>query len=354
MKILVDGTISSLIPEGIYLLLPGFLRLLIARIEISYWLKLNDFKGKVDFHYSVKKLTGKELLFFFSYKVARGRFQRRMKTLEFFENKVSHLSHYFVLTKQKADNLSLLTNLYLAGDSDVSQNAYFKHFFPWYNQKVIDVSFAVAPRFEVRKEMQDREFACVATGTFHNLEDETPIEYYTDFMTFFKTNTYHPVRKMVFENKGELAPTIACQVAAYRKQSKGNVLTRFINHFFVSQKKYFRIDIVELYNSYAFSMVGEEASGFPALGSLESMGAGCVLFAQPEFYGGLGINPGEHFLPYDGDVFKVKQMIDEGGLSVEELREISQKGSEFVKKNFSKEAVYNKTMQQLLAITQAE
>ena len=62
------------------------------------------------------------------------------------------------------------------------------------------------------------------------------------------------------------------------------------------------IDIVNEYNKYKFALVGEELSGFPAIGAFEAMGCGCVLIAQKDFYCGLGLEPNINFLEYDGTI----------------------------------------------------
>ena len=64
----------------------------------------------------------------------------------------------------------------------------------------------------------------------------------------------------------------------------------------ISQKKYFSFDIVEAYNKHKFAVVGDEITGFIAIGSLEAMACGCV----KESVQGLEMIEYEHYLPYDG------------------------------------------------------
>lgn len=68
----------------------------------------------------------------------------------------------------------------------------------------------------------------------------------------------------------------------------------------ISQKKYFSFDIVEAYNKHKFAVVGDEITGFIAIGSLEAMACGCVVFCVKESVQGLEMIEYEHYLPYDG------------------------------------------------------
>ena len=70
--------------------------------------------------------------------------------------------------------------------------------------------------------------------------------------------------------------------------------------FRASQKTYFSFDIVELYNSYQYAVIGEENAGFLAIGALEAMACGCLLLAQPQYYKGLRLIDGVHYISYNG------------------------------------------------------
>ena len=59
--------------------------------------------------------------------------ERQMSFLKF-PVVVAHLSHYFISTLEKSENLRKLPNIWLAGDADISSNAYFRHFFSWYEK----------------------------------------------------------------------------------------------------------------------------------------------------------------------------------------------------------------------------
>ena len=73
------------------------------------------------------------------------------------------------------------------------------------------------------------------------------------------------------------------------------------------------MNIVDLYNSYTYAVVGEEYSGFPALGAFEAMACGCILLAEPSCYQGTGAEPGTHFVAHSGELHdiidKIKQKV---------------------------------------------
>ena len=75
---------------------------------------------------------------------------------------------------------------------------------------------------------------CAAVGSFHNLENERPRSFYKDVMNFFQTNTYHPVRKLVYDNQHLLSGYITCAIAPFREGRIG-----FLRKLDVKQKSYF-------------------------------------------------------------------------------------------------------------------
>ncbi|MDC4205854.1 MAG: glycosyltransferase [Candidatus Manganitrophus sp.] len=309
LRVFVDGTISAFIPDRYFSLFPRFLRRWISNYEVRQWVRINNLEGKIKLIHHASEAKG-DTLFAFSYKAAVGAFDRRLPDLAGFAQKIFHLSHYFISTKEKAENLKKLDDVILAGDSDISNNSYFRRFFDWYDRPFLVLPFAVAPRFQIRQSFSERETLCVATGTFHNLHDEIPIEKYRDYINFFHLSTYHPVRKLIHDQQATLRNWIVSKISLYRGKTKGSLFSRLFKHFSVSQKAYFNIDIVDLYNRYCYAIVGEEAVGFPALGAFEAMACGCVLIAQREYYAGLGMVPNVHFVPHEGTLASIISAIE--------------------------------------------
>ena len=90
------------------------------------------------------QVTDNDVIFAFSYKTAVSGFERRINILNRAKSTIFHLSHYFINTSVKSNNLRKINNLYLSGDSDISENNYFCYFFSWYKKKFLVLPFAVA------------------------------------------------------------------------------------------------------------------------------------------------------------------------------------------------------------------
>jgi hypothetical protein len=338
IRVLIDGTTSGLIPENIFQSLPKFARHIISNIEYAIWKRLNGFGSEVT-RVSAPLNPGNEVLIAFSYKAATGKFELRKATFENYKAVIFHLSHYFVDTRIKASNLKKIKNSYLAGDSDISKNDYFKKFFYWYEKPFLVLPFAVGARFVNNMPWAVRDDKVIATGSFHRLSLESPARRYADFRCETGLDTYHPVRKKIFESAENMSSYLECRISPYRNYSESAV-QRWRSILCVSQKKYFSINIVDLYNKYKFAIVGEEMSGFPALGSLEAMACGCVLLGQPDFYNGLGLVPNIHYLPYDGDSFNIHTIIMTANYN--DLKKISDNAVDFIALNYTNSAVHKK------------
>lgn len=333
VDVLVDATLSSLIPEGVFNLLPYPIRRAVLSFELMIWKRLNDLPF-VDIHYSAADIEdrGRRALFVFSYKDCAGSFDRRRRQFGAFPLSLVHLSHYMIRTRDKSENIRAIDRAVLVGDSDLASNAYFRHFFPWFRGSVLVLPFVVAPRFAASTPFSERLDKAVATGSFHNLREEVPAGFYRDFVEFWGDDTYHPVRKLIFHRADRLRPYVDSYVSPYREQASARGrLSRLVGHFNVRQRQYFRINIVELYNRYRFAIVGEERSGFPALGAFEAMACGCVLLGQAgTFYEGLGLVDGVHYVAHDGTEEGIVEVIKDLQARPEVAERIALRGQEYV------------------------
>lgn len=336
VKILVDGTSSGIIPERIFQCLPHLIRYSFARLECWSWKKLNKFGSEVQMVSPPMSMVD-DVLLVFSYKAATGRFDFREKTFLKFKSVVFHLSHYFVDTGEKARNIRKLPNAYLAGDSDISEIDYFKRYFDWYNKPFLVLPFAVGRRFSNKQPWISRDPRVVATGSFHDLRFEQPARKYKDFIGATGSTSYHPVRKALFETR-EYNTWVNCNVSLYRDYTE-SFFPRLLLRFRIGQKQYFTINIVDLYNKHRYAVVGEELSGFPALGAFEAMACGCLVFAQPEYYIGLGVLPHKHFIAYDGKVESIQRIMQQ--LDSSDLTQMSIDSSKKIALLFSESKVFN-------------
>lgn len=339
IRILIDASASGVIPSSLFSRLPYFIRKPLTEIEYSIWKKINNFgPGEVE---RVEPPTGptEDLLFAFSYKAATGKFALRQKVFSYYPSVIFHLSHYFVDTSEKAKNIRSLPNAILAGDSDIRAVPYFRNWFGWYDKPFLVLPFAVQKRFQNVKPWGERDNRAVATGSFHDLTQEKPASRYSDYVSASGETTYHPVRKAIHASREHNRQWISSNVSPYRDYQP-NGFRSFARHFQVSQKGYFAINIVDLYNSFRFAVVGEELSGFPALGAFEAMACGCILLAQGKYYEGLGLKPGIHYVEYSGELKDLIKKITE--LQELSLSEMSAECAAFVQREYSQSAAWQK------------
>jgi len=340
VRLCVDATSSAFVPENIFGRLPWPLRHLIAALELREWLRLNDLRGKVRVSRE-PDLSGQRALLFMSYKGATGLLAARRTALAQAPLPIAHLSHYFISTAAKAENLERFHQVVLAGDADFSANPYFEHFFSWYEKPVIALPFTVAERFRSLRPWSERSPKALATGTFHDLTREEPRCKYEDYMGFFGIPTYHPVRKLIFENADTLRGEIETHISPFRS-SRPNTgrFGRLKAAFGVSQKSYFAVDIVELYNRHRYAIVGEEATGAPALGAFEAMACGSVLIADPRFYIGWDMKPGIHFVAHDGSLDSIRAAIRNLNADPMAAQAIAEEGRAYIDRTFRPRPAY--------------
>ena len=223
--VLVDGTLSSLIEQSIFIRLPKWLRMLILRIEVFIWLRINELSGKVDIHWSLDTIQDRSAVYAFSYKNCVGAFEQRRVTFAASDRAIINLSHYFIRTGEKARNIARLPNALIHADSDHRNNPYFKKFFPGRSVDIV-LPFAVARRFAPNRSLLERRPTCAATGSFHNLRNEEPVSYYSDFIGFFGSYTYHPVRKLIYENRARISDWLDCRVSPFRESGRSRLFER--------------------------------------------------------------------------------------------------------------------------------
>lgn len=346
LSILVDGTLSSLIDQQVFNRMPKWLRGLILRVEIYFWLRLNGLTPHADVHRSIDTVKDRMALYVFSYKNCVGSFDRRLAAISSFECALINLSHYFIRTSEKAGNIAKLGNAHLISEANLLQNSYFQHFFPK-APLVSVVPFAVSNRFVVKRPLAERDAKCAATGSFHNLNEEEPRAYYRDFIDFFKTDTYHPVRKMLYRQRAELSDWLTSRISPYRElknsSKSAGALLRNLLRLDVVQSEYFSFDIVEFYNQHRFAIVGEELSGAPAVGFFEAMACGCVTLGQRgAYYTGLGLEPNLHYLPHDGTIEGIEKTIEQAIADPAHANRVSKAGIAYIASNCTHEHAWDK------------
>jgi hypothetical protein len=307
-------------------------------------MRINELNGKLIVHWLPDTIKDRSFLYLFSYKSCVGAFQQRRRAIERFEHKLINLSHYFIRTQEKANNIVLLQGACLVADSDIRENPYFQNFFPE-GGRIIVLPFAINGRFRASKPLSERVGICAATGSFHNLNEEFPRPYYRDFIDFYRSDTYHPVRKILYYAKDEISSWLTCKVSHYREGKRGaSVLAKALTwlRLDIQQTEYFSFNIVDFYNSHKFAIVGEELSGFPAVGFFEAMACGCVMLGQQgSYYEGLGLEADVQYLTHDGTISGIHSVIERTMKTPARIEDISRAGLAYTSRRCAASAVWD-------------
>ena len=112
INILIDQYSSSVIPWNFFRILPSWCQKLIVSIETKIWLQLNNnISSKINL-LREDQVTDNDVIFAFSYKTAVVGFEPRINILNRAKSTIFHLSHYFINTSVKSNNLRKINNLY--------------------------------------------------------------------------------------------------------------------------------------------------------------------------------------------------------------------------------------------------
>lgn len=263
----LDSKSSTSLPNMIYKNIFSFLLKPIRHIERKCWEKINNRKLKsLD-----KNILHNFRIFIFGYKSSKDILDFLIKN-NYKNTLYIHLSHYhtFSIEKKYFDKL----NIKLCFDNDISKHYYFKKKFPYYHQKLNVLPFQIKDRFFVEniKNEDLRISRIAASGTYHKFPPNTIDIKYKEF------STLHPIRLAVALKNFKLKHFIDI-MSEYKSSSLLSLLG--------GQRKYMALDIVKLYQNSSHSFVGAEGTGAIAIGTLESMAAGCIPIISREESRGL-------------------------------------------------------------------
>ncbi len=335
-SILVDSTATSIIPMGIYKKLPYFLRLVISKIEIKYWKKINNLSAaNVSVFFNTKNIDKKFTLVFLSYKNYKNA-HSLIKTCNQFASSIVHISHYHNEAKMQSEVLSQIKNIVIAADTDITNSPSFLQFYQWYTKPVFILPFQITERFISSKSLQQRIKKAIATGTFHKIENHLEM---SDFRNATGANSLHPLRRTIFENKEKVNSFMDVLVSPFFEPPTSKKIWKsfFSEKINASQKNYFSFNIVDKYNEYLFAVVGEEFfSGLPGIGAFEAMACGCILIGHPNCYENIGMVAFEHYIPQTTNTLEeIQNIIEVYKDNIELLEKISNNGIALVKSKFS-------------------
>ena len=292
VQVLIDSASSGIIPMGIYIKLPFFLRLIISKIEVLLWKKRNNYGNEVQIHFNARTLPDRNALILFAYKNYKNS-KGLLKTASLFKHCIVHLSHYHNDTSKLSAVLQSIKNLTLAAEVQIKDIPYFDRFFSWYMKPIFVLPFAVEDRFVKRKSWSSRKNKVLSVGTFHFLEKDYASGNHPeleDFIQYSGEQSLHPLRREVYLRQDELSEFIDCSNSLYIETKKKDSFFKILTpkNLLAGQKKYFSFDIVERFNEYKFVVVGEEVPiGLPGIGTFEALACGCVVIGDKRCYNGI-------------------------------------------------------------------
>ena len=217
-----------------------------------------------------------------------------------------HFSHYMIRTSEKARRIEGYSHKSVVlADSDIRENLLFKKYFPFFAERpLIILPFVPANRFLMSRSFDDRICDKIyASGTYHDLSNDMDS---VDAVNTFGRFSHHFLREDIARLRPEW---IEDGLGAFDEQSGPK------------QSDYFKRDIVEIFNSYALVVCGDELCGLPAISNFEAMACGAIPIVNGDNYKGLGLEPGIHFLEHSGVVDDLKkwlspdQLVFESGLT---------------------------------------
>jgi len=218
--------------------------------------------------------------------------------------------------------------------------------------RMLILPFCVGNRFERIKCFFNRKNKAIAIGTLGMCK-------YPDFTNYYNTEYLQPMRRIIYENSTNLSEYLDSYIYPYIEYknkylgvSTKNIFIRLYKLFFSlthpKQKKYFSFNIVDKFNDYRMSIVGEEVIGLPAIAAFESMACGCALLAlDHDMYRDLGMIPGIHYIAYDGTLESLKEKITYYQSAPNELEKIAENGYNFTHNNLNAKVIVERFIKQL-------
>ncbi len=348
-------------------------------VEFYAWVLLNNlnpFKFKIIFN--LKNLNDNDIFLTFLYstfihadkEIKSINFINKIKDCNFL--KVVHLSHFGYKTKLAAQ-LTKEANIDLfVSETNLSNSSnYFNYYFDWYKNDVYTLPFVAQSRFKKNQNFNDRINKVLFTGT--NTQKMKEI----DFIHFFKSDILQPIRSEIIEKKDSLYDYIDPLVNNLQVSSTAaipnNKKNYFINLYLIfidfvrlvklfsksflnlnfgnlrNESNYYKVDIVEKYNSYKMFIVPEEIIGVPGIGFVEGMNCGAAYIGiDGPMYRDLGLIANKHFISYDGTIENLINVVKYYQNNQDELEIIALNGYQYAKENFNSKKVSENFLKKIL------
>ena len=247
-----------------------FFDFFILKLEQFFFNKINEIKN--NFRYTNSDIY--DVVFCFGFAI-RDVDDKEFKKIAVKGKKVIiHLSHYHLYAK-KITFWSEFANVSFCADANITQSYFYKFYINNDNPFFV-LSYTIdASRYLNKVDFDDRNPGIISTGTFHEFEKIYTLKYLKINLisSMFGFLSIHPERRIISIFRDKL-PHVDCFNSSMGTISFRNI---FRSQNSVNQSKYFSFDIVEKFNNYQFSFVGEESIvGLPAIGIFESIMCGCI------------------------------------------------------------------------------
>lgn len=331
----------------------GVLSRLFDQFELLLWCILNKISlRKVKFVFSIKSLNDNDVLFLMHYgNLTNETEQVAVKGIELAKclslvniYKVVHLTHYAYCSEIGAKSLQILCPDLLVAENNLSSNSnYFHKYFGGIRSDFLTLPYVPSTRFQNYKPFGQRLSKLVVTGSItYKMKSQ-------EFIDFFGVNELQPTRRLLYEQAENYLEEMDCLISdldSSRKEGAKNsdgIISRIRSIIFgtAPQRDYYKLDIVEIYNSYAMFAVPEEICDLPAIGFVEGMACGSAYFGvESPMYADLGLLPSVHYVAYDGTIEDLMLKVKFYQNNLADLQRIAECGCCFVRENLNPEAVY--------------
>jgi len=254
--------------------------------------------------------------------------------------KVFHMTHFALKINKVSENIKSVGGHLLVSEANLLKTSgiFLKYYSGCAEENICILPFVPEERFKKTKPFNRRKNIACVFGSL-NVFDGTQ-GYLSEFFRFYNVNTYHPMRKIIYENREAIRDCIdsfITLVSASGKTSPKN-----------ANKYYKSFDIVEHLNEYRMAIAPEEIIGVPAIGFVEAMACGCAYIGRESpMYSDVGLISGVNYIGYDGTLCDLIEKIRYYQKHSAELKLIADAGVLYVNENFSPHVVVDRFVMKL-------
>lgn len=333
--------------------LTGLLKYIVDPVKLIVWCLLNNISlNRVKLLFSKRSVNDKDILFLMYYEnctyeiddVARKKsvVGKALSKLSIY--KIVHMTHYVYNVAIGVNNLKILKpNLLVAENNLANNSVFYMKKFGSIKADFVLLPYTPAPRFRKQAKFRVRIPKLVVTGTItYKMTD-------SDFLNYFEQDELQPLRRAIYEQASVYQDEVLCLVSDLNKyrdatsKTRKSFISSLIMHFKKApvQSRYYKKDIVSIYNEHMMFAVPEEICDLPAIGFVEGIACGSVYFGlDSSMYRDIGLIPGTHYVAYDGTVQGLIAKVRYYQANITELERIAENGYEFVLRELAPNKVY--------------